>query len=172
VQVAEQSVQIRARPEVVWQLINHARDIRPEEMREGLAWRIGVPLPQAAETTREGVGGVRELRWAKGVRFDEPITDWEPNRYIRWSYRFTPKSFPPGALDEHVLIGGEHFDLVDTSYRLTPTPAGTRMDIRVSYRVSTHFNWYAAPFGRLLVDDAARTILAFYRHRAEAQART
>ncbi|MEO6103991.1 MAG: SRPBCC family protein [Pseudoxanthomonas sp.] len=165
---ADASLQVAAAPEEIWQLINHAYSIQPAEMREGLAYRIGVPYPQSAQTVETAQGRVRKLRWDKGVRFDEPISDWEENRFVRWSYSFPPDAIPADALDEHVLIGGKYFDLVDTSYRLTPMGTGTRMDIHVTYRISTNFNWYANLWGRVLVDDAARTILRFYKRRAEA----
>lgn len=167
-QVADASVQIDAPPEAIWTLINHADAIRPVEMQSGLAYRIGVPYPQSAETVDTPQGRVRKLRWDKGVRFDEPINAWEENRFIRWTYSFPEGAIPADALDEHVVIGGKYFDLVDTSYRLTPAGTGTRLDIHVTYRVSTNFNWYANTWGRLLVDDAAETILQFYKHRAEA----
>jgi hypothetical protein len=158
---------IAAKPEKIWQLINHATDIQPDEMKGGLAYMIGVPYPIEAITHGNQVGGVRKLRWAKDVSFDEPITAWETNRFIRWSYAFNPKSFPTGALDEHVLIGGKYFDLVDTSYQLTPVGEGTRLDIIINYRVSTNFNWYSAWWGRVLVQDSAATILNFYKQRSE-----
>lgn len=170
-QTADASVQIDAAPEVIWGLINRAEAIQPAEMRDGLAYRIGVPYPQSAHTVEMPQGRVRKLRWDKGVRFDEPIEAWEPNRYIRWRYAFLPGAIPADALDEHVVIGGKYFDLVDTSYRLTPAGKGARLDIHVTYRVSTNFNWYADAWGRLLVDDAATTILSFYKHRAEASGR-
>ncbi|GAB3355227.1 SRPBCC family protein [Lysobacter tyrosinilyticus] len=169
-QATDASVQIDARPEVIWGLINRAEAIQPAEMRDGLAYRIGVPYPQSANTVETAQGRVRKLRWDKDVRFDEPINAWQENRYIRWTYSFLPGTIPPDALDEHVVIGGKYFDLVDTSYRLTPEGQGTRLDIHVTYRVSTNFNWYANVWGRLLVDDSARTILQFYKHRAEASA--
>ncbi|MFC5569424.1 SRPBCC family protein [Lysobacter yangpyeongensis] len=168
VQSTDASVQIDAAPEVIWKLINDAQAIRPSEMSQGLAYRIGVPYPESARTVATPQGRVRKLRWDKGVRFDEPIEAWQENRYIRWRYSFLPGAIPPEALDEHVVIGGKYFDLVDTSYRLTPVGSATRLDIRVTYRVSTNFNWYANAWGRLLVDDAARTILQFYKRRAEA----
>lgn len=167
------STHIAVAPEVVWHEINHATGIQPAEMQGGLAYRIGVPYPMEAIThTTPGGGRVRKLRWAKDVSFDEPITAWEENRFVRWTYAFRPESFPPGALDEHVLIGGKYFDLIDTAYRLTPEAGGTRLDIVVHYRVSTNFNWYAAWWGRVLVDDSARAILNFYKHRGEAPTST
>ena len=168
IQVSDASVHIRATPTAIWQLINRATAISPDEMQEGWAFRIGVPHPIEAVTVETDNGRVRKLRWEQGVHFDEPILDWDENRYIRWRYEFAPDSIPPGALDEHVTIGGRYFDLIDTSYRLDPEGDGTRLSIHVSYRVSTGFNWYAAWFARLLVDNSAQTILAFYQHRSEA----
>jgi len=165
------AIHIAVPPEAVWGLINRATAITPSEMRTGLAYRIGLPYPVEAVTHATSAGRVRRLRWAGGVAFDEPITAWDENRYIAWRYAFDARSFPAGTLDEHVLIGGNYFDLVDTAYRLVPEDGGTRLEIVVDYRVSTHFNWYAAAAGRLLVDDAARTILHFYKQRAEAAAR-
>jgi hypothetical protein len=167
---SEAAIDIAAPPEIVWRLINHATAISPAEMSGGLAYRIGLPYPVEAVTQATATGRVRKLRWGGGVAFDEPITAWEENRRIAWTYAFGPDSFPPGTLDEHVLIGGNYFDLVDTAYRLVPAAGGTRLEIVVGYRVSTHFNWYAAPAGRLLVDDAAQTILRFYKRRSEAAA--
>jgi hypothetical protein len=167
---SEAAIHIAAPAEVVWGLINHATAIAPAEMSGGLAYRIGLPYPVEAVTQATAHGRVRKLRWAGGVAFDEPITAWQENRLIAWTYAFGPDSFPPGTLDEHVLIGGKYFDLVDTAYRLVPEAGGTRLEIVVDYRVSTGFNWYAVPAGRLLVDDAAQTILRFYKRRSEAAA--
>lgn len=165
--VSTASVHIDAPPARIWQLINDAEGIQPSEMAQGLAWRIGVPFPVSALTVDSTAGRVRKLRWQKGVHFDEPIVDWQENRLIRWTYRFAADSIPPGALDEHVQVGGKYFDLVDTSYQLEPEQGGTRLSIRVSYRVTTQFNWYAVPLARLLVGDAANTILHFYKRRCE-----
>jgi hypothetical protein len=167
IEKSDASIWINAKPEVIWQLINNAEAIKPAEMEQGLAYKIGLPYPESALTITTETGRVRKLRWDKGVRFDEPIIDWVENRYVRWQYSFPAGAIPPNALDEHVVIGGKYFDLEDTSYLLTPERAGTRLSIHVTYRVSTQFNWYANFWGQLLVDDAAGTILAFYKRRAE-----
>jgi hypothetical protein len=85
-------------------------------------------------------------------------------------YRFKPDSFPPGALDDHVRIGGEYFDLIESSYSLAPHDGGTRLTLRSRYRVSTHFNWYAGPVADFLIGDFSEVILRFYARRAERAA--
>lgn len=162
------SIHIAAPPERVWQHINFPRDIRPEELAGGWAYRMGVPYPLGAWTVEPRVGGLRELRWERGVRFQEEITAYDDGRHIAWRYLFTADSFPPGSLDDHIFIGGRYFDLRDTGYTLVPEAGGTRLDIRVGYRISTRFNWYAQPWADFLIGDTAQTILRFYKARSEA----
>jgi hypothetical protein len=85
---------------------------------------------------------------------------------VSWRYRFSEDSFPAGALDDHVRIGGHYFDLGETTYSLAARGAGTRLSVRMRYRVSTRFNWYAAPVADFLVGDFAERILEFYARRA------
>lgn len=169
--VIAQSRQIEASTEVVWQQLNNARDIRPHEVDSAWAYRIGVPLPVSGVTEETPQGRVRHSVWGKGVRFEEVIHTWEPGRHLGWSYRFAPDSFPPGALDDHVVIGGRYFDLLDTDYRLTPTAqGGTQLDMRIRYRVSTQFNFYADRVAQILLDDFSAVILNFYARRSERAA--
>lgn len=137
-------------------------------MENGIAYKIGVPYPIEARTIEARVGGKRQLLWQRGVSFEEEITDWQENRHIAWKYLFTPESFPKGSLDDHVVIGGQYFDIEDTSYTLTPERNGTRLTVQVGTRVSTNFNWYADLCARYLIGDTAETILNFYKQRAQA----
>jgi hypothetical protein len=104
----------------------------------------------------------------RGAHFDQVAVEWHENQLVTWHNRFRPDSFPPGALDDHVRIGGEYFDVGDTTYALTPAEGGTRLTVRLRYRVSTHFNWYAGPLADLLVGNFADTVLGFYARRAAA----
>ncbi|MFZ6819434.1 hypothetical protein [Undibacterium sp. Ji22W] len=167
-QQTQRSVYIEASPEKIWQLINFPLNIRPDELKHGFAYKIGVPYPLEAWTLEARVGGKRQLLWQRGVRFEEEITEWQENRRIAWKYLFTPESFPSGSLDDHVVIGGQYFDIEDTSYTLSPEGSGTRLTVQVGTRVSTHFNWYADFCARYLVGDTAETILNFYKQRAQA----
>ncbi len=166
-QATVRSVHIAASPEVVWRHINFPTDIRPEELENGLAYRIGVPYPIEGRTLEGRVGGKRTLRWQRGVQFDEVITDWQPQRLVAWTYSFGPDSFPQGSLDDHIVIGGRYFNLETTSYTLAPEGGGTRLTVNVGSTVTTNFNWYAGWWARRLVEDTAETILGFYKARAE-----
>lgn len=158
---------IQASPEQVWHALSFADDIKPEEIGSAWMYRIGVPLPLSAVTEERDGERIRHIEMGKGIAFDQVIVNWEPGRRVRYTYRFAPDSFPPRALDDHVRIGGQYFDLRDTEYSLAPIPEGTRMTARMSYRVSTHFNWYARLVARLLVGNFEETALAFYARRAE-----
>ena len=76
-------------------------------------------------------------------------------------------SFPPDAQDDHVRIGDEYVDLIDTEYVLKPIgPTSTALTVRMHYRVSTQFNWYAKHLAGGLIGNFAEVILAFYAGRA------
>lgn len=161
---------IAAPADRVWHELNAARDIRPAEVGNAWAYRIGVPMPVSGVTVDTPEGRVRQVQWQKNVHFEEVITEWEPDRLLKWRFRFSPDSFPAGALDDHVMIGGQYFDLRDATYTLTPREGGTELRVAVSWRMSTSFNWYADRVMHLLLADASENILRFYKARAEATA--
>lgn len=165
--VIERSINIEATPAQIWRQIHEARDIRPNEVNKAWMYRIGVPTPIAGVTHETPDGHVRKISMGKSIHFDQVATDWQVNRHVRWVYRFAPDSFPPRALDDHVAIGGHYFDLMDTAYTLVPTgPRTTELRIRMQYRVSTQFNWYADAVARLLIGNFEEVILGFYQARA------
>lgn len=163
----ERSVVIDAPPATVWRHLNYTPHI---DEKEADAWiyRIGAPLPQTGITEREAQGLVRTVTMTKGVRFEQRVVEWEENRRARWFYRFDEHSFPPGSLDEHVVIGGHYFDMQEGEFTLTPRGDGTELSMRIRYRLSTQFNWYAAPLARALMGNLEETVLEFYRRHSEA----
>jgi hypothetical protein len=163
----ERTIVIRAAPETVWRQIMDAREIKPEEVGHAWIFRIGVPLPLAGVVEPSAEGPVRRITMGKRVHFDQVFTDSRENRYVRWTYRLYPDSFPPNALDDHVLVGGYYFDIRDTSYTLTPAGAETELKISMGYRVTTQFNWYADMWARFLLGNFEEVVLDFYRHRSE-----
>lgn len=165
----ERSVVINASAAVVWRQLNDIDNIRPDEMASAWAMRIGVPLPMSGKTRQTPQGLVRESRWGKMVHFDEVIREWQPERHMRWTYRFAPDSFPRRALDDHVVIGGHYFDLIDTSYTLLPEGSATRLTTRVQYRISTQFNFYADWAAQFLLGNLCEVGLHLYKDRSERE---
>jgi hypothetical protein len=166
--VQERELFVAAPPSAVWRELVDTRDIRRDEVDAAWMYRIGVPVPIAgAGESREGEH-LRHVTMGKGIRFDQVATEWQPNERVTWAHRFAPDSFPAGALDDHVRIGGEYFDVGETTYTLRPDGTGTRLSVRMRYRVSTHFNWYAGPVADFLVGDFAARILDFYARRAQS----
>jgi hypothetical protein len=163
----ERSVLVNAAPEIIWRQILNAENIQPAELDHAWIFRIGVPLPLAGVTQPGAKGAVRRVTMAKNVYFDEVITEAREPQFVHWVYRFHEDSFPPYALDEHVVIGGHYFDLIDTSYTLTPNGQKTELKMQMRYRVSTQFNWYADPVARLLLGNMEEGNLDFYRRRSE-----
>jgi hypothetical protein len=145
-----------------------ARDIRPEEIEHAWLFRIGVPVPLEGRIV-DGAQPTRRVRMAKNVYFDELITESRENERVRWAYRFYPDSFPPYALDEHVIVGGRYFDVRDTAYTLTRRGGETEVRMQIAVRVSTRFNWYANPVARFLLANLMESNLNYYRRRSEAR---
>jgi len=172
VHTVERTITVAADRADVWDQLMTAPAIQPAEVDNGLMYRIGVPLPVSALAGETDDGYlVRHIRMGKGIEFDQIATEWEVCRRVRWRYHFTPGSFPPRALDDHVRIGGEYFDVLDTEYSLEPGRNGTTtLRVSMSYRVSTRYNWYARPVAELFVSNFEETALRFYARRAEAQA--
>jgi hypothetical protein len=166
----KRNVFIKASPETVWGNIIHPTNIKPYELKDGIAYKIGVPYPLEAQVLSPSIGGIRKSVWERGVKFDEEITAFEKNKYIEWIYHFGDDSFPSGSLDNHVKIGGTYFDLKNTSYSLMPENNGTKLEISVRFRVTTNFNWYAVPLANYFIGDTSDTLLNFYKNRSEITA--
>ena len=166
----ERSVFIAAPAADVWRQLVDARDIRPDEVDGAWMYRIGVPLPLSGTADLRDGQHLRHIVMGKGIRFDQIASEWSPGRAVTWTYQFAPDSFPPHALDDHVRIGGHYFDLGATRYSLSERGNGTVLNVRMHYRVSTRFNWYAGPVADFLIGNFEENILRFYARRALVQA--
>lgn len=163
----ERRLVIDATPEEIWQQIMEARNIQPEEMQRAWMYRIGVPLPISGIVEQTPQGLVRRIQMGKNIHFDQVFTEWQQNRFVAWSYHFDDDSVPPAALDDHVKIGGHYFNLGTTSYTLNPSGAQTELLIRMEYRLTTRFNWYANPIAQQLFSNFEDVVLEFYQRRSE-----
>ena len=164
----ERTVTIDAPREQVWDQLMNVRDIRPDEVADGIAFRIGVPRPMSALSENIDGRPARRVSMGKQVYFDQIEVERREREYVRWQQRFHSDSFPPGAFDEHVVMGGEYFDIAAVAYTLSAAGAGTQLTLTMHYRVSTRFNWYADAVARLLLGDLEEVLLDVYRQRSQA----
>jgi hypothetical protein len=166
----ERSAIVHATEHQIWSQLMNAKQIQPYEVERGWLYRIGVPPPEAGVTRQAGAELIRDVTMGKSIHFEQRSTQWRANEFVRWRYRFTESSFPPQALDDHVKIGGDYFDILDTTYTLTPRGNGTtELKVVLTYRVSTDFDWYANAVAQLLIGNFAEVVLDFYRSRAEGK---
>ena len=162
------SVVIDAERSVIWRTLMEIDSIRDEELSWSPIHAVGVPRPECARLDGEGIGGVRHIAWRNGIRFEEHITEWAPERSFSYDVVVHKESIPPDALDKHVRVGGKYFDVLDGGYTLTPLPDGkTLVELRCRYRLSTRFNWYARLWGDFILDDFQRVIPHLIKGRCE-----
>lgn len=163
-----QTIFIRARPEVVWQNLLQTQPMDARLFDGSYAARLGVPPPVAASTVQNAQGQrVRHMQWGKGVHFYGDVTTWRASEELAWTYRFEGDSFPVGALDDHVTLTGEHFELMTGRYTLTATEGGTLLTETTHWRISTQFNGYARFLGQWLIDDTVSHLVRILKTRSE-----
>jgi hypothetical protein len=164
------SIPIRASAATVWAQIIEVPTVTPAEQKPALFTRLGFPRPVSATLSRPGVGGLRHARFERGVLFLETVTDWVPERRLRFTIAAQTDSIPPSTLDRHVTIGGPYFDVLSGRYDIRPAGNGeVILDLTSELRVSTHFNLYAAPWADAIMRSIQQNILEIIRARAEHQ---
>ncbi len=168
----EYSIIINASPQQVWHGINNISDIKPDEFSNSWSAKIGVPMPLSATTvpTNDTPSGlVRKCLWHKDIWFDEPVTEYTPNKKLAWYFKFYPTSVPKGSLDDHVTINGDHYKLLEASYELEElSDKQTKLTFNVHYQVITDINWYSGWWADFFMDDFAENVLQLYKNRLES----
>lgn len=160
-------IEIAAPVEVVWSEIIRVRRIEPSE-NQGLFYKLGFPKPIEATLSHEGIGGVRNASFEKGLLFIETVTEWQPQRLL--SFRIQADAHMT-RLDPHVVVGGQYFDVLQGTYEITPGPRpGTvTLNLWSRFRLNTHFNGYAGFLGDSLMRDIQNSILRVLKKRCEGR---
>lgn len=160
------SVVIPAAPAAVWSALVEVRGIRRQEQRFTLVQSLmAVPRPVDARLDHPGVGGVRHVRWEKGVHFQEIVSDWQPGRRLAWRFAFAPNSFGT-AIDGHIWPDSAYLKVTDGEYRLQPAAGGTRVTLITRYRLATRLNGWCRLWGEWLIGDFHRNVLHVIAGRA------
>lgn len=164
------NVQVISAPvEVVWAQVASVPKIDPSELPPSFAHFIGLPRPIAATLSAPAKGGVRMASFERGLVFREEVTDWQPGKTIAFAIR--AEQAPAEALDEHVVVGGRYFDVLDGRYTLRAIdPQHTEVTLTSTHRLSTTLNGYAGLWTRAIMWDLQRVILHVVAKRCETRA--
>ena len=156
------AIKITAKADTVWREIVSVRPIT--EPTGGMFYSLGFPKPIEATISHEGVGGVRNARFQKGLIFIETVDEWQPDKRISFSIK--PDAHQT-RLDPHVVVGGQYFDVLRGTYEIEPTEGGVVLHLWSHFRISTHFNGYAGFLGDTLMRDIQNSILRIIKLRCE-----
>lgn len=168
--IAQKQIQIHASPQEVWQQILRIDTIRQDEHQHKISALIGFPHHVHTTLDSAAVGGVRMAYYERGLYFKETITQYEPGKFMRLAVKTDPYNIPPAVMDEHILIGGKHLDILEDTYQLESAQDGTtRLTLSSKYMINTPLNWYVSMWSSMLMDDVLGNELAIIKHRAEVK---
>jgi uncharacterized membrane protein HdeD (DUF308 family) len=168
--IVSSEIRIHATPKTVWQNIGRVPRITPNEVHTTWAQRIGFPRPVEATLSYEGVGGIRHGIFERGLVFVEAVTVWQPNERYAFGIKAVTTPTPPTTLDQHIVIGGRFFDLLDGEYRIEPLADGDiLLHLTSRQRLSTDFNGYAGLWSDAVMQNLQTSILQVIQHRCESQ---
>ena len=162
------SITIQSTPEVVWKNITRIPKIT--EKQEGFFYFMGFPRPVEATLSHDGIGGVRDAVFEKGLVFYETINIWKENKKLGFKIRVDPNSTPITTLDSHVTVGGRYFDALYGEYEIEPLNENSLvLHLKSEYRLSTRFNVYAGIWSDYLMRDIQENILRVLKFRIESK---
>ncbi|MDF1751717.1 MAG: hypothetical protein P1U89_02965 [Verrucomicrobiales bacterium] len=153
----------------IWKEIASVRPIQREEIPFQWIYLLDFPRPIAAELDRHEVGGKRIATFERDVSFFEIVTEWEEEKRLSFSIEADPDFIPKTAFDQHIIIGGRFYDVLDGNYWIEATEPGKCMlHLSSSHRLSTPFNAYAGWWSEWVMNQIQGSILHVIRNRCEA----
>ena len=166
----EDSIQINASPAEIWAEIASVRAISREEVPFKWIYLLDFPRPIAATLDREGVGARRRATFERNVSFFETVTEWEPEHSIAFTIKADPEFIPHTAFDQHIIVGGRFYDVLDGRYLIVREENGCRLVLTSTHRLSTRFNAYAGWWSRWVMNQVQSSILTVIKKRSEVRA--
>jgi hypothetical protein len=161
-------IDIEAPKDSIWSNVTKVREIKESEDQGSLTNFLKIPRPIRAELDFEGVGAKREAIFDGGLIFDEKVLKYEHGKYMNFSIKANTYEIPSTTLDEHVLIGGEFFDVLEGTYELEEIAVNKyRLHLYSKFKLTTTFNFYASFWGQWIMTDIQENILQVIKNRSE-----
>lgn len=162
------SIEISSTELQVWKNITRVQEISKDENNLTVFQIMGFPRPIKAELDTIAVGGIRKAIFDRGLFFTETVTEVTDKRILAFDIKADPSSIPPTALDKHVLVGGQYFDVLEGRYEIEKlSDSKVRLHLTSKFRLSTGFNFYSGLWSQLIMSDIQKNILTIIKERSE-----
>lgn len=161
-------IDINAPAKTIWNEVTRVRAIPESEDSGWLNKFLGFPRPVKAELNFEGVGAYREAIFTGGLVFHEKVYQYVDNKLMEFEIKAIPTEIPSTTLDEHVVVGGDYFDVLNGKYELEKLDNDNyRLHLTSRFKMSTTFNFYAGMWAKWIMKDIQNNILRIEKKRAE-----
>jgi hypothetical protein len=161
-------IDINAPAEKIWDNVTRVREISKDQDKGWLTNLLNFPRPVKAELNFEGIGAYREAIFTNGLVFHETVTEYIDNKRMSFTIKALPHEIPLTTMDEHLVIGGRYFDVLNGTYELEKLNNKTyRLHLWSNFKLTTTFNFYASWWAKNIMKDIQRNILQIEKHRAE-----
>jgi hypothetical protein len=163
-------IDIQASEDDIWSNVTRVREIKKVQDKGWLTRYLGFPRPVKAELNFEGVGAYREAKFTNGLVFHETVSEYVDKKKMVFSIKAYPYEIPSTTMDEHVVIGGQYFDVLNGTYELQKLDDKTyRLHLYSHFKMTTTFNFYASWWAKWIMKDIQNNILQVVRQRAERE---
>ena len=165
-------IEINAPSSTVWQNIIRVSQIQPREQHFSMLFDVfGAPRPLEARLGNDGFGAMRQGIFQGGLKFNERITAWEPERRLDFAIdaqnELAPN--PVVSLAPWNEIGGNIFAVSQASYVLELLPNGhTLLHLSSTHRLTSRFNDYGSIWTSWGMSEFQNQILQIVKARCEA----
>lgn len=161
-------IDINAPAAKIWSNVTRVKAISAEHDKGRLTNFLGMPRPVEAVLNYEGVGAWREARFSKGLVFHETVLEYIPQQKMVFSIKAYPYEIPSATMDNHIIIGGKYFDVLNGTYELQKLNNKTyRLHLYSHFKLTTTFNFYASWWAKWIMEDIQNNILQVEKYRAE-----
>jgi len=159
---------IEAPKERIWSNVTRVSEMTESEDQGRLTNFLQIPRPIEAELDYEGVGAKRKAIFDGGLVFDETVVKYQHEKMMNFSIKANTYEIPSTTFDEHILIGGDFFDVLEGTYELEKLENNKyRLHLYSEFKLTTTFNFYASIWGLWIMKDIQDNILRVIKKRSE-----
>lgn len=161
-------IDIESTPEKIWNQVTRVSEIAEQDDSGWFTNALGFPRPLSAELNYEGVGAYRKAIFTNGLQFHETVTTYDHQKKMTFTIQANPHEIPSTTLDEHIVVGGTYFDVLNGTYELEKLSSGKyRLHLYSHFILNTTFNNYAGIWATWIMKDIQNNILKIEKKRAE-----